>query len=170
MYTLNKIVSCLFLVIICSSFGRHPIYVSNTEIKFNKKSNRLEIAIKIFSDDLEKVISTIQSKPIEFDTKREDNNANDYIVDYIRDNLKIELNNKSTTLEFVNRRHTKEDFYAMWVLFVVKDVRRIKNFSIKNTILLNQLIGQRNYISYTNELNEFKKYTTFKDKEFIRIQ
>lgn len=160
----------LSIFVICSSFNSHPIYVSNTEIQYNSKSNCLEIAIKLFSDDLEKVISARQSKTIEFATKREDKNANDYIVNYIKDNLKIELNNKQSNLVFVNRKHTKEDFYAMWVLFVVKDVKRIKTLSVENTLLLKYYSEQRNFISYTNEFDQFTKYTSYKDEETVRIK
>ena len=163
MYHLRFLLLMFFLPFLIFTTSYHPVYVSNAEVSFDKSEKRIEIAIKIFSDDLAKTLSNVHSKSIEIDTDREDKDADDYIANYIKDNFIIELNNKTYDMKYLNRKKAKDDFYAIWVLFVVPNVKRIKNFNIKNTLLLDQFDAQRNFISYLDADKNFHKYSTFKN-------
>jgi hypothetical protein len=49
--------SLLFSILLSAGSvqNTHPIYISNTEIKYNTTTETYQISVKLFADDLEKV-------------------------------------------------------------------------------------------------------------------
>lgn len=138
----------VLLTMTLMSFFAHPIYVSTSEIDYNKEEKRLEIAIKIFSDDLEKVLSAKKGEDVEIGTDREHAKATEYIIEYLKTHFEVEINGKNTDFEYVNRRLIKDDFFAMWVLIQVPKVNRLKSLVLKNNILIDFNNGQQNHIKF----------------------
>jgi len=140
-----------FLVLIAvalMSFMSHPIYVSTAEIDYNKEGKVLEIAIKIFSDDLEEVLSKKKGEEVEIGTNREHPKATEYITEYLREHFKLEVNGKDVNFEYVNRKLIKDEFFAMWILIQVPKVNKLKSLVLENTILVNFNDGQQNHIKF----------------------
>lgn len=149
MYFMMKKISFLVLIaVVLMSFLQHPIFVSTSEIDYDKEEKRLEIAIKIFSDDLEKVLSATKGETIEIGTSREHPKATEYITEYLRTHFKLEVNGKDTEFEYVNRELIKDEFFAMWVLIQVPKVSKLKSLVLENSILLDFNDGQQNHIKF----------------------
>ena len=159
---MKKISFLIFIALILMSFMEHPIYVSTSEIDYNKEDKRIEIAIKIFSDDLEEVLSATKGEAIEIGTNREHPKATEYITEYIREHFKLEVNGKYTDFEYVNRKLVKDEFFAMWVLIQVPKVNKLKSLVLENDILVDFNDGQQNHIKFrdSGEGTYIRKVTT----------
>jgi hypothetical protein len=142
-----------FCLIACSllSFSAHPIYVSTTDIDYNQKAKTLEIAIKVFSDDLGEALSKEQGTTVEIATDREHKNATALITEYLRKNFVIELNGKPRDFKYLLRKKANEDFYAIWILLEVPKVRSIKSLKLTNNILIDYNKGQQNYVKFRED-------------------
>ncbi|MFT5646016.1 MAG: hypothetical protein ACI976_000692 [Aureispira sp.] len=150
---MNKINFLVLVAVFLMSFLNHPIYVSTSEIDYNKEDKVLEIAIKIFSDDLEEVLSAKTGEAIEIGTNREHPKATEYITAYLREHFKLEVNGKDVRFEYVNRKLVKDEFFAMWVLIQVPKVNKLKSLVLENNILVDFNDGQQNHIKFRDSGN-----------------
>jgi hypothetical protein len=150
---MKKISFLVLIAVVLMSFMEHPIYVSTSEIDYNSEDKQLEIAIKIFSDDLEEVLSLEKGETVEIGTNREHPKATEYIVAYLREHFKLEVNGKDVSFEYVNRKLIKDEFFAMWVLVQVPKVNKLKSLSLENDILVDFNNGQQNHIKFRDAGN-----------------
>lgn len=144
---------CL-VAFVCLSFSAHPIYLSTTEIDYNKKNKTLEIAIKIFSDDLGEVLSEEQGETVEIGTDREHQDATALITEYLEEHFVVEVNGKKKPFNYVTRRNVREDFYATWVLLEVPKVYNIKTLKLTNDILIDYHEEQQNYVKFREDKSQ----------------
>lgn len=136
------------------SFSAHPIYLSNTEIDYNKKNKTLEIAIKIFSDDLGEVLTEEQGETVEIATDREHPDATTLITEYLEKHFIVEVNGKRKPFHYVARRNVREDFYATWVLLEVPKVHNIKTLKLTNDILMDYHEEQQNFVKFREDKSQ----------------
>ena len=159
----------LISFILCSSFVPHPIFISNTEIDYKSKDKKIEIAIKIFSDDLQEVLTKTNRSPIEIGTDREHADATQFIIEYLRQHFKIKINGKSTEFTYVNRKMIKKDFFAMWILLEVNKVNRLKSLEVTNEILISLHPTQQNIVTFRNGNSVYKKFTAYKEHSKLKL-
>lgn len=166
---MKKISFLILIAVILMSFMEHPIYVSTSEIDYNKEDRQLEIAIKIFSDDLEEVLSIEKGEKVEIGTDREHPQATAYIVEYLREHFKLEINGKEASFEYVNRKLIRDEFFSMWVLIQVPRINKLKSLVLENDILVDFNDGQQNHIKFrdSGEGSYIRKVTTKSYKEAV---
>lgn len=160
------------LLLICFSFvsaDDHPIFISMAQVDYKTKLNRLEIAVKIFSDDLQKVITKNEGKTIEIGTEREHKDATTYIKSYVKENFKLYNNGKELELEYVGRELERKDFFAMWVYYKVEKVKRLKDLTLYDNILIDYERTQKNKISFRVDNQRYKKFDTYLDYETVKL-
>jgi hypothetical protein len=136
----------------------HPIYISNTEIKYNNKSESYEISVKIFADDLEKVFKKQYKEEIELGTDRENPKAKEYLTSYLKKNLIFYIDNKQLDYKYIGHESgEKSEMFAMYVYLESKKCNKSIVLKVSNSILLSELNNQLNFISlHTN--SGVKKY------------
>jgi hypothetical protein len=161
----------LFLVLASLSFmSFHPIYISMAEVEYKEKEKRIEIAVKIFSDDLQKVISRDEGEVVEIATKREHKDANKYIIKYLKKNFKLFTSNeKELEWEYVGRELDKNEAFALWVFMKVDKVKKLKGLKLYNNILIDFKDGQTNKISFRKDKGTYKKFDTYRDQQLIQL-
>lgn len=166
---MKKISFLILIAVILMSFMKHPIYVSTSEIDYNKEDRQLEIAIKIFSDDLEEVLSVEKGEKIEIGTDREHPQATAYIIEYLREHFKLEVNGKEASFEYVNRKLIRDEFFSMWVLIQVPKINKLKSLVLENDILVDFNDGQQNHIKFrdSGEGSYIRKVTSKSYKEAV---
>lgn len=160
------------LVLICFSFvaaDEHPIFISMAQVDYKTKLDRLEIAVKIFSDDLQKVITKKEGQTIEIGTDREHKDATAYIKAYVEENFKLSNNGKELELEYVGRELERKDFFAMWVYYKVEKVKRLKDLKLYNNILIDYERTQKNKISFRVDDERYKKFDTYLEYETVQL-
>jgi hypothetical protein len=136
----------------------HPIYISNTEIKYNQKSETYEISVKIFADDLEKVFKKQYKEEIELGTDREHPKAKDYLFNYLKNNLVFYSDNKKLEYNYIGHESGgKTEMFAMYIYIETKKCSKSSLLKATNTILLSELSNQLNFITLHSN-SGIKKY------------
>ncbi len=129
---------------ICTLLPYHDYHFSFTEVDYNKDNSSLETSIKVFTDDLDKALSEIKGEEIRLNTVKEHEDASLYINQYLNKFLEFEVNGKQKPYDFIGYEH-KDD--ATWLYVEVPKVKRIKEFKLKNALLVTTYDDQKNTVS-----------------------
>ena len=118
----------------------HPIHVSVTEIEMDEKDKRLEIMMRIFTDDLELTLRRITNQP-GLDLLAITEKERDVIIStYLKDHFKISLDGKLQKSNYLG--HEQED--AALIFYIeVPNVRKWKTIQIQNDIIMETHADQR---------------------------
>jgi hypothetical protein len=156
----------LFLsVLIFSSFSIHKYYIGVYEVNYFKEKKAIQITSRIFIDDFEKALHKIHNKHIYLSTKQEIKEANDYVFDYLQENLKIKVNNKSQKFVFI-AKEKEED--VMVCYFKINFSGKIKSIEISNDVLTEIFSEQQNLLHLNN--NGSKNTLLFTNTETTKKQ
>lgn len=162
---------CVLLIpILMSFFVPHPIYVTVTEIDYKKDNKRVEVAMKVFTDDLSKVLSESKGETIEIGTDREHEKATEYLLEYLREHFVFELNGKPAQYNYVTRKIEKSDFFAMWILLEIPKVRNLKSLKLRNDVLMDFYSEQQNLINFREVEGAYQKYMLTQNKKEIVLK
>ena len=77
-----------------SAFGKHPIYVSVTEINWNKPKSTLEVSCKIFTDDFEKTLRNAYKTHVDLINPGNRANMDKLVNDYIQKHFSLKIDGK----------------------------------------------------------------------------
>ena len=94
---LFRILYIIVIAFIIMGNAMHPVHVTVTNIDFNPKQKAFNISTKLFLDDFQGVI--LKNSKVELNLGKPNVllNADEYINDYISDNIKITIN--KTTMQ-----------------------------------------------------------------------
>ena len=124
----------------------HPLHVSVTEIEMDEKDKRLEIMIRIFTDDLELSLRQKLNQP-ELDLLGQSETARDEMVSgYLKDHFKITLDGKAQRTNYLG--HEQEDL-ALIFYIEVPNVKKWKTIQIQNDIIMETHADQSNLVHVT---------------------
>ena len=145
----NKILFLGMLLFCLVAVWAHPYYVSITEINFNEKQQSLEISIKIFIDDFERMLETHGKKTLRIGEKNERKTANEVIEKYLRNHFKIEVKEQEIPFQFLGKEVEGAELY---VFLEAENIPETQEITIKNTLLFETFDDQTNIINvtYTN--------------------
>ncbi|MGZ5246848.1 MAG: DUF6702 family protein [Flavitalea sp.] len=124
----------------------HPFYVSVTEINHNPTDKTLEIAAKIFTEDLEVALSKNYKTKVDLYTEKGKAQADKLIADYLSKSLVIYVDSKPVKLEILGFEREGE---ATWTYLEVKNVAVPKKIDLRNAILYDHFQDQINLVHVT---------------------
>ncbi len=160
------IVGGLWVVVACSlwltAFSLHPYYISVTEIEYKPAEKEVQIAGKLFIDDLE---SALQK---EFTTKvailnAADKKKNEALLNtFFQKHLKISIDGKPAAFQLIGFDREEE---AIWTYLVIKNVNRLKTATVFNDLLYMQRQDQINIIHFINNSNRKSHRLTYPDTQ-----
>jgi len=136
-----KLLLTLLLTTVCAM--PHDFHASITQIELNATSGRLEVAVKIFTDDLEAAIQPIGKEPLRLATERESSRSDDLIGDYVTRHLRIKVDGVPVVLAFIGKDHEAD---ATWCYLESGPVNSFQKLDITNTVLFAQFDDQVNII------------------------
>ena len=126
----------------------HPLYITVTEINHNPADKSLEISCKIFTNDFEGALQNTFHNHVDLSDPKS-KTANDKLVnDYIAMHLKIKVDEKPATLQFVGSEKEKET-EATWSYFQAPNVPGVKKIEITDNLLYESFPTQINIIHVT---------------------
>lgn len=134
--------SCLVL----ASFGRHPIYVSVTEIEHNAKEKTLEISCKLFTDDFEKTLRKTYKTTIDLLNPKDKAAMDKLVNDYVQKRFKVSVEGKPTALKYLGYEQIEEGIYSY---FQADNVPAVKSITITNSLLYEYKTEQMGLIHVT---------------------
>jgi hypothetical protein len=137
----NIVLVCLFLF----AGEPHPFYLSVTDIKYNDKNKSLEIACKMFTNDLEGALKKTSGKKVDILNTKDKKEVEKMLFDYINKRFTINLNGKAQTLKYIG--YEKEED-VIWTYMEIEKCERPKQLIISNSLLYDFIKEQINLVSF----------------------
>jgi hypothetical protein len=124
----------------------HPLHVTVTEIELDEKDKRLEIMMRVFTDDLEQTLRKELHQP-ELDILSPKNATTDQLVEnYLKDHFKIQLDGKPQKTSYIG--HEKED--DAFILYIeVSNIRKLTTIQVTNSVMTDAFEDQSNIVNVT---------------------
>lgn len=119
----------------------HPFYVSVTDAHYKPETRTIEMAQKVFWDDLESVLSQNYKSKVDLKKGTPLDMLPEWIREYTLSHHFWEVNDKPCHLEFLGYE-IEED--VIWLFMEVKEVEPPKHLVVKNSMLTDFLPGQKN--------------------------
>lgn len=135
----------LFLALACLSFTLHKYYVSMTEIKYAPEKKEIQITMRFFIDDFEKVLGDQFKKPFALATEKELKDADTYLNFYLQQNFKLTVNEKNLKLHFLGKEYENDIVY---IYAEVSGISGIQSIEVQNRMLFEGFPDQQNYIKF----------------------
>ena len=159
---MNKIKLSLLVVLfaLSSAFTFHKFYVGVFQIDYFKEKKDVQITARLFIDDLEKALHKKHNKHFYITTKDEVADANSYIAMYLQDKLKIKINNKIQTIQFLTKEQ-EDNIVICYLKINFKD--NIQDLEITNNVLSDIFNEQQNLLHLN--INGNKKTILFTNTE-----
>lgn len=121
----------------------HDFHVSITQMALNDRSGQLEIAVKVFTDDLETAIQPKGTEPLRLGTEREDPRGKILIGAYINRNLRVKVDGAPVVLTFLGKEMEAD---ATWCYFESAPIGKFSKLDVTNTLLIDLFDDQVNII------------------------
>lgn len=136
-----------YLLIIISfllmSFSAHKYYLSLTQINYDKKTNALQVKMKVFMDDLQTSILKKSTDTFELNTPNEPKDIDTQFKNYLKENFTVKINDEYVDYTFLGKEYEGD---IVFFYIEIEDVKKIKSIEIKNEILISDFPEQQNYI------------------------
>ena len=123
----------------------HKYYVSLTEIEYVKEERSVQIITRIFIDDFENVLRNRFDEGLTLDTEKENIETNYYIEKYLKDKLKITINLKDFSFDFLGKEY--EDDMILCYL-EIQNIDRISSIRVENKLLYEMFPDQKNMVRF----------------------
>ena len=121
----------------------HPFFITLTEVRFNPSSKKMELAQKIFWDDLEVALSKEAGGSVDFLKPKDKAKLESQVKAYLLKHTQVWVNGKMVPLSYVGYE-VEEDaawFYLESGITVVPTT-----VEVQNTLLLREFAGQQNIV------------------------
>ncbi len=124
----------------------HPFHISVTEVSFNENNKHLEISIRIFSDDLEKVLEQYGKMGFDLIKSMNDTMVLTELESYLESNFIIKENDSIIPWYFLG---AKADGDVVWCFIESEPVKAPETIWVRNTLLLDLFDDQINLVHLT---------------------
>lgn len=155
---------CGFVIMFAAVFSveAHPYHTSIADIRYNAKNQTLEIALKIFANDLEKTLSDAAKKPV---TLNQTPAVQAQIAAYLKKVIAIELNPKQVLpLKYIGSE-PEADTYWLYAEIRLKS-SQLSQVNLRNQVLLETFDDQMNIVNL--DINGKKKTLVFRDGDVVK--
>lgn len=137
-----------------TAFTVHPYYMSVTDIEYRSAQKEIQIACKIFTDDLEDALKVETKKPVTLTDGKDKAAKLELIRSYLQAHLKLMVDGKVVAYELIGFENEQE---ATWNYLLIKNVSGFKNVTVYNDLLFQLRTGQINIIHFKHK-GETKSY------------
>ena len=139
----------LLVIIISLFFGTnlsndtHEFHLSKTTVNYNTEEMAIQVSTRIFIDDLELSLKELGYDSLKICTRKEKENAEQLIQEYINEHLIIKMDGSDLEFSFLGKEQS-DDLAAVWCYLEAYDVKAFNEMSVSNTILISQFDDQKN--------------------------
>ncbi len=132
----------LFLALTGSAI--HDFHVSITKIDLNTDTKKLEVMIKLFTDDLASTLDHFSGKNLYLGTQKEPPAANEELKNYIETGFILSVNGKKTPLNYLGKQQEDD---ATWIYLESEKLGKIRSIEVTNSLLTDVFDDQANLIN-----------------------
>ena len=133
----------LFTLLICSGWLMHKFYVSLSEIRYNTETERFEVSMRIFPDDLDRVLLERSGIHTQLATEMEHKSADSLLMVYLLEDFSIEVNGALLELDYLGNEPESD---AIWCYMESSKVVAPESITVRNAILTEYFPDQVNII------------------------
>ncbi len=137
-----------------TAFSLHPYYMSVTEIEYKSAEKEVQVACKIFTDDLEEALKREFNKKIDIVNAAQKKENEQLLQRYLQKHFKLQLDNKAVALDFFG---FEEEGEAIWIYLLAKNTAAFKSATVFSDVLYSYREDQLNIIHFKNK-GERKSY------------
>lgn len=137
-----------------TAFTVHPYYMSVTDIEYRPAQKEIQIACKIFTDDLEDALKAEIKKSVTLTDGKDKAAKLELLRHYLQTHLKLVIDGKAVAYELIGFENEQE---ATWNYLLVKNVSGFKAVTVYNDLLFQLRTGQINIIHFKHK-GETKSY------------
>ena len=153
--TTLRILLCLLVIPVLepAPAQAHVFYVSVTRVKWDADETRLDVSVRIFTDDLEEAVVKAGGPRLRLwtDGAREDRDR--HVADYLATRLAFRVNGEERELAYVGMEDALD---ATACLMQIRNVDRVETIEVENRILIDLYDTQANVMRF--EVGGEKKY------------
>jgi hypothetical protein len=134
----------ILIIVIFSAFSLHKYYVSVSESEYNESKRRIEVSLKVFSDDFENALDKELGKPVYLGGKNEYEKIDSLINSYLSTRFYFEVNKVKLQNHFIGSEIEGD---ATWLYFYTDTIASLPNIIfVYNNVLTELFEEQRNVV------------------------
>lgn len=134
----------ILVAIVSSSFVLHPIHVSVCDLEFDRGEKRLELTMRIFTDDLEKQIrKETGNKTMDILNPPKEYSTDKLFEEYLNRHFQLEVNGAAAAYKYLGHEVEAGSVYCY---MMVPEIKELSSLTIFNDILLDIFDDQVNLI------------------------
>ncbi len=145
----------------------HPFFITLTEIRHNPDNQRLEIAQKIFWDDLEVALSEFHEETVDFLNPENSEKLQRQVEEYLLKYNQVWLDGKEAKLRLLGYE-IEED--AAWFYLESEPINWGSEIKVKNSILLENFDTQQNIIHIYKDSKSPRSMLLHREKESMTLR
>lgn len=142
----TKFILILFIVL-CGLYPTdcqaHPFHVSMCEIHYNESDKSLEIALKLFVDDLNNCLSKAGIEEQYFGESGELSSADSVLNQYIQKSFTVKVDGQVRDCHYLGK---ETDQSALWAYLEIPAVDAFSSFSCTNLVCFELFDDQQNIV------------------------
>lgn len=159
-------VAILIIILPIFAFSVHKYYISLTKIDFIGEKKTVQITMRFFIDDIENTLENRYQTELDLATKKENEKSDFYLEKYISQKFKININSKEKSHQYIGKEYEND---IVFFYLEITDIEDIKSIEIQNSMLIEDLPEQENYIKI-NIKNTKKTIALRKDKDKVILK
>jgi len=141
----------------------HTYHVSHAKIEYAAEQQEWQISIQLFIDDLEAALKNSGTSKLHLGMKREKDAADNYILTYLNQHLKLKDNNGETLpCQWLGKEIT-EDMASFWIYLYVEDASPEHIFQIENRLFTEIYEDQQNVVHLYYSPSQERQFLFNKD-------
>ena len=121
----------------------HPYYVSIFEVNHNPDTKTVQVAARIFIDDLENVLMDEGREKPYIGTERELSEADELIADYLNRHFMLTADGERIELDFIGKESETD---VIWCYLESNPIDRIDTLHVKADLLIDMFPLQNNLV------------------------
>lgn len=131
------------VLLLSSAWLMHEFYVSITEVRYNPDTERFEVSIRIFPDDLDRALLERSGIHTQLATELEHEMADTLLISYLREDFSLEVNGVVLELNYLGKEPESD---AIWCYLESSEVPEPEILRIRNAVLTEFFPDQVNII------------------------
>ncbi len=135
-----------FLVVLPVQFCftvAHPFYLSVCELVYKSESQSLQIAVRIFTNDLETALKKAEGGAVDLYHPADSLHLEKQLNRYVQACLKIKINDQEQPMSYLGHEREGE---SCWLYFAVTDCPKPGQLEVSNSLLYNSFRQQANIV------------------------
>lgn len=134
---------CVGWLLLGAAPPRHAYHVSLTEVTYNASAQTLEIAVKLFTDDLEGTLEAMGAPRLHLDSPQEHADAPALIARYLDNRLTWTIDGDTYTPKFLGKEYEDD---ATWCYLEISGLPTFWELSLRNLLLTERFEDQSNLV------------------------